>query len=435
MKKWLVMTLLASLFVVTACGGSNGGGNTAAPTSEASAEPTASAGAGGETAELEPEEGASLVVWDSKSERAYLEEMTKKFTEQYGIPVKIEEVEGPDQVKKLTTDGPAGLGADVVSFAHDNLGTAVPAGLLLPNDFFEEQTRKENSEVAVNAVSYDGTLYGYPRSVETYTLIYNKALVKEAPKSFDDVVAFAKTYNDPAANKYAIMWELGNFYYNYMFIASNGGYVYGDNGQNAEDIGLNNDAAVQGMTYFASLKESLLPMNSGDITYDIKKGLFTSGSLAMDINGPWTIGEYKNAGLDIGVAPLPTINGNSTVSFSGVKAWYVNAYSKYPKAARLLANFLGSKESQLLDFKMTGAIPANKEAANDPAIQNDEATKGFLAQFNNSQSMPTAPEMGNVWTPIGAAFADVWNDGKDPKAALDNAVQQIKDANGGTAAK
>lgn len=438
MKKWFVMSLIVALFIVSACGGANKGGNTEgtgnatnAPANN-TAEGSTNEGAA-EAEDITPEEGASLLVWESKEERPFVEAIAKEFTEKYGIEVRFEEVGAADQVTKLTTDGPAGLGADVVVFPHDNLGRAVTAGLVLPNDFYEEKSKSENSEIAVNAVTYDGMLYGYPRSIETYALFYNKALIKEAPKTFEEIVEFAKTFNDVPNNKYALMWEVGNFYFNYPFI-STGGYVYGDNGQNKDDIGLNTEGAISGVTYYGSLKESILPLNSGDITYDIKKGLFTGGTLAMDINGPWTIADYKNAGIDFGVAPLPSINGQPASSFSGVKAWYVNQFSKYPQAARLFASFASTKAAQLKDFELTGAIPANIEATNDPSVQSNEIVKGFVAQFNQSTPMPSIPEMGNVWSPIAAAFADVWNSGKDAKEALDNAVQQIKDANNGAAA-
>ncbi|OMF37816.1 maltose ABC transporter substrate-binding protein [Paenibacillus sp. FSL H8-0548] len=436
MKKWFAMSLITALFIVSACGGANNGGNAenaANATNEAANNTAGSTNEAAAEEEIKPEDGAKLLVWESKEERPFVEAIAKEFTDKYGIEVKFEEVGAADQVTKLTTDGPAGLGADVVVFPHDNLGRAVTAGLVLPNDFYEEISRSENSEIAVNAVSYDGTLYGYPRSIETYALFYNKALISEAPKTFDEIVEFAKTFNDVPNNKYALMWDVGNFYFNYPFVS--GGYVYGDNGQNKDDIGLNTEGAISGLAYYGSLRNSILPLNSGDITYDIKKGLFTSGTLAMDINGPWTIADYKSAGIDFGVVQIPSINGQPASSFSGVKAWYVNQFSKYPNAARLFANFAATKAAQLKDFELTGAIPANTEATNDASVQSDEIVKGFVAQFNQSTPMPSIPEMANVWSPIAAAFSDVWNSGKDAKAALDNAVQQIKDANNGTAAK
>jgi len=435
MKKLLALSMVTSMVLVAACGGNNGGNNTT-PTNTPAATKAAESGGNADTGEsaavegLQPEEGAELLIWESIEERPFVEAIAKEFTEKYGVPIRFEEVGAGDQVNKLISDGPAGLGADVVLFPHDNLGKAVQAGLVLPNDYYEDETKANNSEIAVNAVTYDGVLYGYPRSVETYALFYNKDLVSEVPTTFEEVVEFANTFNDPKNNKYAIMWEIGNFYFNYPFV-STGGYVYGDNGQNKDDIGLNTPGAVEGLTYYGSLREKLLDMNSGDMTYDIKKGFFLGGTLAMDINGPWTVGDYRASGINFGVAKLPDINGQPASSFSGIKAWYVNSFTKYPQAARLFAWYTSTKEAQLKNFEITGVLPANKEAANDPSVVSDEIVKGFLEQFEQSTPMPAIPEMGNVWNPIAAAFSEVWNNGADAKTVLDNAVQQIKDANNG----
>ena len=433
MKKWLASGLVALMLVITACGNGNNG-STNNPSSNT---PAATDNGGSTPAEttpavegLQPEEGAELVVWDSKNQREVLDQLVTQFTAKYNVPVKIEEVETPDQIGRLTIDGPAGTGADVVSFAHDGLGQAVSAGLILPNDYFEEATRATNAEAAVNAVTYDGLLYGYPRSVETYALFYNKDILPTPPTSFEEIIEFAKTFNTDS--KYAIMWETNNFYFNYPFIATNGGYVFGSNGQDAKDIGLNNDGAVKAMNLYQDLKE-ILPVKSGDITGDLIQTKFANGEIAMTITGPWKVGDFRNAGINFGVAKIPTMNGDEAVSFSGVKAWYVNASSKYPQAARLLADFLGQKDSQLLDYQLMGIIPSNTEATADAKFTADEIASGFAAQFVNSHAMPSIPEMGKVWDPGAAALAEIWDNGADPKAALDNAVNQISDAiNGAT---
>lgn len=402
----------------------NGAANNGAANANESAEPAE---------DLAPEPGATLLVWESKEERPFVEQMMKEFKEKYGIEMKMEEIGAGDQVAKLTTDGPAGIGADVVLFPHDNLGKAVAAGLVLPNDVYAEEAATENSDVALKAVTYDGILYGFPRAVETYAMFYNKDLIATPPTTFDEVKEFAKTFNDTKKNKFAFMWDIGNFYFSYPFLATTGGYVYGKDGQDKTDIGLSNAGAVEGADYFKSLKSDVLPLKSGDVTYDIKKGLFTGGTLAMNIDGPWAIGDLKKSGINFGAAPIPSINGKPSVSFSGVKAWYVNSFTKYPNAAKLFARFASTKEAQLADFKLTGALPSNKEAAEDPSVQGDELVKAFLEQFKNSQPMPSIPEMGNVWTPIGAALSDIWNEGKDSKTSLDNAVKQIQDANAAVA--
>ncbi|ANY72931.1 ABC transporter substrate-binding protein [Paenibacillus ihbetae] len=432
MKMKKILTLAATFtlaFSITACGGNSG-----TPAAEAPAEnppATETPAENTETVELKPEEGAKLIVWESRDERAYTDEIAKEFTEKYGVEVTIEELSPTDQVTKLAQDGPSGLGADIVLFPHDNLGKAVTTNLVLPNDVFEEKTKSSNTEAAIQGVSYDGVLYGYPRAAETYLMYYNKDLVKEVPTTMEEVIEFSKTFTDKNKNKYGFMFETGNLYFAYPFLASNGGYIFGSGGTDVNDIGLNNEGAIKSMEVYASLKE-ILPVKSGDITPDIKRGLFTSGDLAMDINGPWELGGYKEAlGDKLGVAPIPAIGGQPAVSFSGIKAWYVSSFTKYPQAARLFADFATTKEAQLKLSALVGSVPTNIEAQEDDQIKNDEYVSAFTEQFKSSQPMPSVPEMANVWSPVGAALSEIWDNDKDIKETLDKAVTQVKDLNSG----
>ncbi|AWB43175.1 maltose ABC transporter substrate-binding protein [Paenibacillus sp. CAA11] len=430
LKRFMVLLAAFTLVIsITACG-SKSNNNSAAPSGNAGAKNAATEPAGG-GGELKPEDGAQLTVWESKEERVFTDEIAKKFTEKYGVPVKIEEISPADQVTKLSQDGPSGLAADVVIFPHDSLGRAANAGLLLPNDTFAEETKKNNTELSINAVTYDGTLYGYPRAAETYALYYNKSLVKEAPKSFDDVIAFGKTFTDKSKNKYAIMWETGNMYFNYPFIATTGGYIYGDNGTNKDDIGINNEGAIESLKTYVKLKE-ILPVKSGDINPDIKRSLFNAGDVAMDINGPWELGGYKKAlGDKLGLVPLPSIDGKPAISASGIKGWYVNSFTQYPNAAKLFAEFASNKDAQLLLNEKVGSVPTNKEALESDQIKNDPYVSAFAEQTKNSQPMPSIPEMGNVWNAVNAALPEIWDNNKDPKQAMDKAATQIKDLNNG----
>ncbi|MDQ0191872.1 sugar ABC transporter substrate-binding protein [Paenibacillus wynnii] len=441
LKKLMVLTAACSMVLsITACGSNNNannGGNVEA-TNAPAANTTENAGTNSGNAaatEVVPEDGATLTVWESKDERKFAEEIAKQFTAKYNVPVKIEELAPPDQVNRLIQDGPSGLAADVVLLPHDNLGKAASASVVLPNDIFAEETKSANTEASIIGSTFNNELYGYPRAAETYALYYNKSLLKEAPKSFDDVLAFSKTFTDKSKNRYGIMWEVGNLYFNYMFIASNGGYLFGDNGTNKDDIGLNNEGAITSLKAFVKMKEAL-PIKSGDINPDIKRGLFNSGDVAMDITGPWELAGYKTAlGDNLGIAPIPTIDGKTSITFSGIKIFAVNAYSQYPNAAKLYANFASGKDAQLLLNKLVGSVPTNNEALADPQISGDPYVSAFAEQAKNSQPMPSIPEMGNVWAPVNAALPEIWDKNVDPKVAMDKAVQQIKDLNNGVAAE
>ncbi|MNO30269.1 Cyclodextrin-binding protein precursor [compost metagenome] len=418
----LVLCLLLTL-TVTAC--SSGNGNS---TSNPNSSPNSAVNEPGGTTndeEMKPEAGAKLMVWEAKEQLEYMKQVAADFEKEYGVPVTVEEMAGGDQGARLATDGPSKLAADVLTLPHDQIGQAVKAGLLLPNDVFEEETKSTMVETAIQASSYEGVLYGYPKSVETYALFYNKDLISEAPTTWEDVIAFAKTYNKPKENKFAIMWEFVG-YYSYPFIGSFGGYIYGDNNTNIKDIGLNNEGTIKGFTFLQSLKE-ILPLNAGDITYDVKTQLFQEGKLAMNIDGPWSIAAFKDH-INLGVAPLPKgPDGQDSTSFSGIKSYYVNSYTAYPVAGRLFAHFASSKENQLKNFEMTGAIPASIEAGEAPEIKDDPIISGFFEQFQNSVPMPSISEIKSVWEPLKAAFVSLWNDpGLDVKQTLDQTVTTIQ---------
>jgi arabinogalactan oligomer/maltooligosaccharide transport system substrate-binding protein len=169
-------------------------------------------------------------------------------------------------------------------------------------------------------------------------------------------------------------------------------------------------------------------MNAGDISYDVKTQLFKEGKLALNVDGPWSVAAFKDS-VNFGVAPLPKFpNGKDSISFSGVKSYYVNAYTSYPVAARMFAHFASNKENQLKNFEMTGAIPANKEAGEDPKIKDDPFVSGFFQQFANSHPMSSVPGTDLAWEALKATFISLWDDPSlDIKTSLDKMVQTIQD--------
>ncbi|MFD2673556.1 sugar ABC transporter substrate-binding protein [Marinicrinis sediminis] len=428
---WSGLIILCMLFTVTACNSGNNNENSSGnnpSSSQANASGEADNGNAGSEAvkELEPEPDAKLLVWDGKDGLPFLQEIAKSFTEETGIPVEVQEQGAPEQIEKMRTDGPAGSAADIITLPHNDLGNAVSSGFVLPNDFYEEETRSEFIEAAVKAVTFDGMLYGYPRNMETYALFVNNDLVKGAPlETWEDVIQFSKSFNDVENNRYGFMMRLESLYFTYPFLTGYGGYIFGEDGTDPTDIGLNHEGSVKGLEVYKSLKE-ILPMAVSDASDDVKTALFEEGKLAINLDGVWNIGNFSNLDADISMIPLPKFdNGNPSVSFAGVKAYYVSAYSQYPKAARLFAHYVTTQEALLKNYEITGFIPARKGMAELDAIKADKMVVGALKQLEHSHPMPSIVEMGQVWTPFGNALQLIW-DGADIKPALDKAVEDLK---------
>ncbi|AJY76950.1 sugar ABC transporter substrate-binding protein [Paenibacillus beijingensis] len=424
MKKKLALLALSSVMTMSlaACGGKTDSANSGNEASNGTNQQNEAAA----NEELKPEEGATLVWWTLEDQKPYYEYAVQEFEKKYNIKVKVENVAYWDSVARMSTDGPAGTGADVFGLQNEGLSQAVKGGLVIPNDYFEEDTKQINRDEAIGAATYEGILYGYPWNVYTTSLYYNKDLVKDAKfDTWDDIIAFSKKFNDVKNNKFGFMFEGRQSFFDLAFMTGYGGYIFGNNETDTTDIGLNNEGSVKGLQFFQSLKE-ILPMKLTDMTGDVKSGLWQQGKLAINLDGSWAIGANSKLPFEVGVLPMPTLPGGENAKpLAGHTSYFVSAYSKYPNAAKLLAHFITTKEMQVKINELTGAIPAAKDVESVEGIRKDEMTQGFLKQIKNSHRVPNVPETQYVWQSLDPAVDAIWN-GADVKTTLDKAAANIK---------
>ena len=228
---------------------------------------------------------------------------------------------------------------------------------------------------------------------------------------------------------YGFMLEPGNFYFTHAFLGGYGGYIFGDNNTNPDDLGLNNEGAIKAGELMQTIHNELLPIKKEDITGDVIGSYFNEGKLLYNMTGPWALKGHLDAGVNLGVTTMPKLeNGVVPTTFSGVKALFVNSFSKYPKAATLLAQFATSNEMLLKRYEMTNQIPPAKALLESEEIKKNEYNIAFLKQAQYSISMPNIPAMEVVWGGMEVAFTAIWNGSEQPKSALDKGSQQIREA-------
>jgi arabinogalactan oligomer/maltooligosaccharide transport system substrate-binding protein len=172
------------------------------------------------------------------------------------------------------------------------------------------------------------------------------------------------------------------------------------------------------MEFFQSIRQ-ILNVPAADINTSVADGAFQAGNAAMHISGPWNVMNFVNAGLDIGVAPLPSLPGESSpaASFSGTRVMFVSAYSNHPDEANAFGAFLMTPEMQQLRANITNTLPAVDTPTSNPYAA------GFVEQLKYAFPMPSIPPMAKFWDAMNAASANIWN-GANVKQELDacNAV-------------
>jgi len=235
-------------------------------------------------------QAGGLLVWIN-GDKGYngLQKVGDEFTKKSGVKVTVEHPE--DAPGKFQQAAAAGKGPDVWCWPHDRMGEWAKSGLIVPISP-SKKLRDEVDESAWKAFSYQGKTWGYPISVEAIGLIYNKALVKTPPKSFDEVIKLDEELS--AKGKKAILWDYNNTYFTWPILAAGGGYVFGRDAKGELDptkVGVNSPGAIKGAELLASMiKNGQMPKGSG---YAEMEAAFHKGDVAMMITGPWAWDNLK----------------------------------------------------------------------------------------------------------------------------------------------
>lgn len=374
--------------------------------------------------ELKPEEGAKLVYWTADTE--FGKKMAEQFEAKYGVPVTVEEV-GMGANDKISLDGPTGKGADVFMCAHDTFSQAMNSGILRELDpVFVNYLKDRVDEVGIKTVTRDDKIYGVPVSMETSCLFYNKDLVGDKPATtLEDIMKEAKTFNDKSANKFELLFTVGDGYKCYPFLASAGFSLFGKDGQD-EDPGFDSDSFEKGLELVKKLKETM-PISSTDLgNLTSIKSQFCDGKAAYLITGPWDIDAIKKSGVNFGVTTLPTYEGKPLTPFAGVQNAHVSAYTKYPIAAQLLATYLVSDDAAKELYGLAGKFTTVKSIGEMDEFKNDEVLKAFVKEFEYAYPMPNNVRISYFWTVSKAVAQAVFDGDLSPKEGREKAAKDYK---------
>lgn len=372
----------------------------------------------------------SLTVYVDNGYKSYMEEAAKAFEKETGTKVDIKTGDALGGLDKLSLDNQSGKAPDVMMAPYDRVGGLGNDGQLAEVTLNKDSKTDKTTE---SLVTNGGKVYGAPAVIETLVLYYNKDLLQEAPKTFGELEELAKDSKYDFAGEdgknTAFLADWTNFYYAYGLLSGNGGYVFGKNGTDPKDIGLNNQGAIDGIeyakTWYAKWPKGLQDTKGAA---NFIQTQFQEGKTAAIIDGPWKASSLKEAKVNYGVATIPTLpNGKAYSAFGGGKAWVIPAGANNPEAAQKFVDFLTSTDQQKAFYDKTNEVPANTEAREYAVGKNDELTTAVVKQFENAQPMPNISEMSTVWDPAATMLFDAVSGKKSAKDAADAAVTLIKE--------
>ncbi|GAA4888183.1 sugar ABC transporter substrate-binding protein [Streptomonospora salina] len=390
---------------------------------------TAACGGGGEGAE-QPQ--GSMVIWADPERTDALQTFADEFGEANGLDVEVREVATDTIQSDFVTAHEGGSGPDVVVGAHDWIGNLVQNGAVDPVQLPQDKVDALN-EVAVDAVTYDGQLYGVPYAMENLALIRNTELAPEAPESVEELAETGAQLKEDGEVEETLglqVSQTGDPYHMQPFYSSAGGYLFGTDDQgNADpsDLGVGTPESVDAFEKIAEFGEEGENAFKRSIDGDNVGNLFTQGKTPYFVTGPWSLASVQEAGVDYDISPVPGFeDGGDAVPFVGVQAFFVASGSENKVLAEeFVTNYVADPELSTALYEADPRPPA-LTAVSDELSQDDPDIGTFIDAGSGGRPMPAIPEMDAIWDPFGKAQAAVIG-GADPQQAVDSAAETISE--------
>lgn len=359
----------------------------------------------------------------------YVIENIEAFEEEHGVSVEVWDTDMFEVLDGLALDGPAGTGADVVIAPYDRIGSLSMQGLIQPVTLNEDAGYDETDQ---QQVTMDGQIYGAPTVIETLVMFYNTELLDAAPETFEEVEAISQderfAFEGEEGRNVGFLTNWVDFYMTYGLLAGYGGYVFGEDGTNTEDIGLNSEGAIEAIEYATNWYQNTWPQGMLDVTgaTDFINQSFMEGNTAAVITGPWMANDFNTSGIPYAATTIPTLsNGEEYKPFGGGKAWAISAFTEKTELAQEFLNWVTSEEQQTIMYERLGEVPANHVAREQAAQSDSELTAAVIEVYENAVPMPNIPQMAEVWVGAESLMFDAASGTKTAEESANDAVELI----------
>lgn len=368
--------------------------------------------------------GITLTVWTDANRQPAIAAAAQTFENETGATVELVQKNFEDIRVDFINQVPTGDGPDITVGAHDFLGSFVAAGVISTLDLGAAAEQLE--QVAIDAFTYDGQVYGFPYALESIALIQNTDLVGEdAPATWEEMIA--KGTASGAERPFVINTggTTGDAYTMYGFQTSFGApvFVQDASGSYTSEVGMGGASGEAFAAWLGAEGETGTGNISTTIDYDINNELFASGRAAYTIQGPWAIETLTAQGVNIKVNPIPSAGGETAAPFVGVQGFYVSAESQNALVAQeFLTRYLATDEAQQALYDADPRLPAWESVAEK--VADDPVVAGFLSSAAAGVPQPSIPEMGSVWDLWNAAQVQIIK-GADPASTWNKMVTDV----------
>ena len=302
--------------------------------------------------------------------------------------------------------------------------------------------RSQIDPALFEAMEYQGHTWSVPLGTNNVGIFYRPSLFKAAgitqlPKTWEELRQVAHrltedTNGDGRVDRHGMLLPLGKgewTVFNWLpFMWSGGGELTNSRTDAiAENVNLVNEGAIAALQLWRNLiEDGSAILSLPERGYELDG--FLAGKVAMQLTGPWTLGQLVATGVDFDVFPIPA-NVRSATAMGGENLFILKTTPEHERAAFTFVEYVLSEEFQTQWALGTGYLPVNLKARQSAAYQNFVAklpvVKVFLEQTDVARSRPIFLGYNRISENLGRAIEAVLLGKSSPVEALKAAQKRL----------
>jgi multiple sugar transport system substrate-binding protein len=434
-KRFAVALLVAALAMfAAACGGdddSGGGGGGAAAT-----QPSGVTKGAPQAPTLDASKGAKGNVTyctgkdTSGAQKKSVEDFNAKFGGQ-GLTAKLLEFpESADEQRNQFIQRQEAKSGECDIFYSDVIWTAEFASQkwLMDTSEYVNSRKDEFIPSTLETINFDGKYWGVPKQTDAAFIYYRDDKVKNVPQTWQELYTEAKSEGG-IVYQGAPYEGLTCDFLELAFAA--GGKVLSSDGKKSAINSPENLKALQFMV--DGIKNGSAPKAVTTYMEEPSRRAFESGKYAFMRNWPYAYALGNQKGSDVKgkfkVAPFPTFEGAGKAGILGGHNLVISAFSKNPKGAVTLIDFLTGPEIEKQDAADFSLAPVLNATYDDPDVQKALPFAAELKQaVTQAKSRPVSPVYPQVSQAIYKNVNEALSGQVSPQDALKKADEQINSA-------
>lgn len=372
--------------------------------------------------------------------RDVFNELVTQFNQKHSdIKVEALYIGQPDaQLPKIFAATVSGEAPDMLWFVPQITGELNKLGVLLPlEDWFNNSPIKAEIDPAIlESMTLDRHILSIPFATNNAAIFYRpdlfeKAGITETPKTWDELKEVAQkltldTNNDGRIDQQGIFLSLGKGEWTVFvwlpFIYSAGGELINDNQPNIVSPG-----AIKALQLGADLvAENAAMLSAPERGYEIDN--FIAGRVAMQITGPWTLGQLATTDIEYDVFPFPLLEKPAAV-IGGENLFVFKSNEQREQASKKFLEYVLSEEFQTTWALKTGYLPINlksqQSAEYQKFVQENPVLNVFLEQMKVARSRPVISKYTRLSENLGRAIETSLLGKATPEEALQQSQKRL----------